>query len=442
MSTRLIKFNINNKQATLEYLNKLANNKQKTKNINTYAEVFTPPELINKMLDDLPVHIWSKSDLLWFDLASGIGNFSILIYYKLLDGLKLHIPNIKKRKKHILENMLYFSEINSKNIQIIKKLFNFNKYNLNIHADDSLLLNPKELWNINKFDIIVCNPPYHKVGHKSQGGKKASLHFEFSEKAASLLANNGFMLFIQPRNWRSITSPVLKFYDNMTFIKLYLNYGRKYFTNAEVNTDYYLLQNSHSNVPTDVHYKYNRLNYTNSMRISNPKFIPNVYNVHVKNILQKISTKGQSFKCIISSDCHKNQPHVGTKSAKFKYPLYNTSANPFTYFSSRPHIDQYKKKVIMSNSGRLEPFYDKGTYGTTQDAMYIIVNTKKQGEIIVNTLNSKLFKFIIKICKWSNYRNEVKLFNFFKYPDLKVTDTTILKYYNISFAEQEYLETI
>jgi len=251
------------------------------------------------------------------------------------------------------------------------------------------------------------------------------------------------MLFIQPRNWRSISSPLLKLYSNMTFIKLYLNYGRKYFVNAEVNTDYYLLQNIKSNVTTEVHYKYNRMNYVNNMKINNPKFIPNVYNIHIKNILKKISSANNlSVICQISSDCHKNQPHVGSKSIKFKYPLYNTSANPFTYFSSRPHVDQYKKKVIMSNSGKLEPFYDDGVYGTTQDAMYILVPSKAIGLNIVSALNTNLFKFIVKICKWSNYRNEAKLISFLKYPRIRVNNSNIYKYYDIDIPEQEYMKTM
>jgi len=434
------KINIDNKKAVHNYLHKLLD-KRKVKNINDYAEIFTPPDLINLMLNDLPSYVWEKSSYVWLDLAAGIGNFSIFVYYKLLEGLKGVIPNAKKRKRHIIENMLFFSEINDDNIKIINKLFG-DEYKPNIHSGNSLMIDTKKIWNINKFNIIICNPPYHNVGRKSIGGKNANIHFEFSKKAVDLLAAKGFMLFIQPRNWRSINSPVLSYYSNLTFIKLYLNFGRKYFTNAEVNTDYYLLQNVDSNVTTEVHYKYNRMNYVNNIRITKLKFIPNVYNLNVKTIIRKISTIGSSYKCYISSDCHKNKPYVSTKSSTYKYPLYNTSANPFTYYSSKPHIDQYKKKVIMSNSGKLEPFYDDGKYGTTQDAMYIIVNTKREGDIIVKALNTKLFKFIIKICKWSNYRNDVKLFNYFKYPTIMLNNNNINKYYNLSFSEIEYLGTI
>jgi hypothetical protein len=49
---------------------------------------------------------------------------------------------------------------------------------------------------------------------------------------------------------------------------------------------------------------------------------------------------------------------------EYIYPLYNTSGNPYGYFSSKKHIDQDKKKVILSCSGKLSPKYDDGYYGT------------------------------------------------------------------------------
>ena len=44
--------------------------------------------------------------------GSGLGNFSIVIYFKLMEGLKNKIINENERKKHILENMIYMAEYN------------------------------------------------------------------------------------------------------------------------------------------------------------------------------------------------------------------------------------------------------------------------------------------------------------------------------------------
>ena len=49
-----------------------------------------------------------------------MGGFIVNVYYRLMKGLKKEIKDEYKRKKHILENMLYMGEINKKNCYILK----------------------------------------------------------------------------------------------------------------------------------------------------------------------------------------------------------------------------------------------------------------------------------------------------------------------------------
>jgi len=146
---------------------------------------------------------------------------------------------------------------------------------------------------------------------------------------------------------------------------------------------------------------------------------------------------------------YKVRDHVKKGSDEiYKYKLYNTSGNPFDYFSVKPHKHQDLKKVILSNSGKLAPFYDDSEYGTTQDSMYILVESKKEGNVIVNTINSKLFTFLIKICQWGNFRNEASLFSYLKYVDSKqvkknkIDENYINKYFNLSLEEIYYIKEI
>ena len=94
-----------------------------------FGEVFTPMSLVNEMLDKLDEYyikensksIFEEKDFKWLDPANGMGNFPIAVYYRLMDKLKEQIPNDEERKKHILENMLYMSEFNKKNVFISKQ---------------------------------------------------------------------------------------------------------------------------------------------------------------------------------------------------------------------------------------------------------------------------------------------------------------------------------
>jgi len=111
-----------------------------------FGEVFTPLELIEEMLDKLPSHVWSDPNLKWLDPAAGIGNFPVCIYYRLMDGLSKTFPNEQERKSHILKNMLFMSELNTKNVFVLKLLFNEE----NIYCGDSLKLDANQVWDVNQ----------------------------------------------------------------------------------------------------------------------------------------------------------------------------------------------------------------------------------------------------------------------------------------------------
>lgn len=163
-----------------------------------FGEVFTPMKLVNEMLDKLPSEVWNDETLKWFDPAAGMGNFSIAVYLRLMESLKDKIPNDLKRKRHILENMIYMSELNKKNCYIIEQIFNIQKkYKLNLHCGDTLKIDIKNEWNIDIFDIVIGNPPYNK--ELTRVGAM-SLYNEFIEKFIDLCT---YMIFIVPSRWFS-----------------------------------------------------------------------------------------------------------------------------------------------------------------------------------------------------------------------------------------------
>ena len=266
-----------------------------------------------------------------------------------------------------------------------------------------------------------------------------------------MLKKNGYLLYIHPLNWRKIGSKIFSEFLNRNIHYLKLNYGGEFFENVSVKTDYYVLKNSNDiNYKSTIEYINNKENYISNVILSKTlKFIPNMFNEYINSILEKISLYGKQYECIISSDCHKTRPHVKKdKTNIYKYPLFNTSGNPYEYFSSKEHKNQQSKKIILSNSGKLSPFYDDGKLGTTQDSMYILVTSKEEADIIINTINSELFIFLIQICQWGNFRNEASLFTYFKYPDFNINndsnidDNFINKYYKLNKEEIDFVKNI
>jgi len=77
--------------------------------VKKFGEVFTPPKLVNEILDKFPKTVWKAKNKTWIDPTCGDGAFLIEIKRRLLaKGHSL---------EHILENMLYGVDIQQDNVQ-------------------------------------------------------------------------------------------------------------------------------------------------------------------------------------------------------------------------------------------------------------------------------------------------------------------------------------
>ena len=70
-------------------------------------EVFTPAKVCNEMLDSLPDEVWHNPNYKWLNPCTKNGIFEREIAIRLDKGLCEIIPDMEKRRKHILQNMIY-----------------------------------------------------------------------------------------------------------------------------------------------------------------------------------------------------------------------------------------------------------------------------------------------------------------------------------------------
>ncbi len=190
------------------------NNNLQPKNIEKrkFGEVFTPLPFIETMLTDLELYyqkqhkkyIWSDPTITFFDPANGMGNFLIVVYNKLMKGLENEIPNVLTRKKHIIEKMLYASEINEKNTMITRRIFG---KNANIYCGDSLTIDLYKTFGKTQFDVIIGNPPY-QTEQTDNSPSASPLYNKFIE----LFVNKcKIMSFVVPSRWFSCGKGLDKF---------------------------------------------------------------------------------------------------------------------------------------------------------------------------------------------------------------------------------------
>ena len=407
-----------------------------------FGEVFTPPSLIQEKFDQLTLAdpgIWSDPTKKFLDPANGIGNYPALAYQRLMEGLKGVIPDTAERKKHILENMLYMCELNPKNVEVSRTLFDpEGVYALNLYQGSFLDLNPEEEWKVEAFDVVFGNPPYQPPSNGKKGGK--SLWPIFVEKSLGLLKPDGFLVFVHPALWRKPENELhdLMFGKQFHYLSIHSKQeGDKVF-HATTRYDWYVLQNQASKTLTQV--RFDDGIQASLMITPSLPFIVN----HGGDMMEKMRQKSPFgfLRAEMSCEGHTQREYMSkTKKDKFDYPIINSSSKTrgiTVYWASKPLRNQYTQKVIFSNGEVIQPFYDSGKFGTTQGGIYIPVSSKEEGQKIVRYLKSKLVYYIIAATKWSNFETNKQIFWSIPHPkDLpeNFTDADVYTYFGLTSEE-------
>jgi type I restriction-modification system DNA methylase subunit len=219
---------INNTIDTINLETFKQNMTPKIENKTLYGEVNTPFSLIQDMLNLFPNHIFENPNLKWLDPACGCGYFMIVLFKKLMISLEKCFPDPKKRRDHILKNMLYMVEINPEHVKTLNALFN-NCNKKNIYCGNFLLMNKTDL-GLKKnecFDIIIGNPPYNSNGlkkvptnqkiNKKQDG--ITIWSAFIKHSITLLKKQGFLSMIVPSIW--MKPDKIKMYNYMLSYKIH-----------------------------------------------------------------------------------------------------------------------------------------------------------------------------------------------------------------------------
>jgi len=444
------------------------------------GEVFTPLLVVSTILSKLPDEVWSNPSLRWLDPATGIGNYPIIIYYKLMKGLSTWETDEEKRRKHILENMLYMIEINTKNVSVLSDIFCHKQYKLNIYNISFLTYNHDY-----GFDIIVGNPPYNEQGTGRTTGSRQPYWPKFIDKSLSLLNDNGYLSFIHPVGWRKTYSNTMQ--PNIgKYLLQYVNKGSLIYINMSniiipnfPEVDYYIYQNKHG-LHTTIDSTYN--NIRGSYKSVNLKdfitdslsILPSFYNKISHSIFTKLFTKHngnplfnimydghfkpdkkmmkREKKGIPYSFIHQDNTYVEIYEEKsYNYKMKRLQELKDGSYKSKMKDREdllnyfHKPKIIMSFSGSqplstLNPVYYDKVIGSSNQTMYLLVKDKIEALKYIHFFKSNLITFLIKLTQYSpppRNKNDHKILNYIQIPNLpeNPTNENIYNYYKLTKKE-------
>lgn len=314
-------------------------------------EVFTPPSVVNQMLDTLPKELWSDEKTTFLDPVSKSGVFLREITKRLVDGLEGKIPNLEERIEHILRNQVFGIGITELTSLISRRSLYCSKYANGkysiVQFDDEQgnifysdidhtwegttckycgvsremydrgndlesysfpflhLDNFKRITNM-KFDVIIGNPPYQMAdGSGGSSDSAVPIYNKFIETAINL--NPKFLTMIIPSKWMVGGRGLDKFREFMSKdvrIKTFIDFENASECFPGVHLDggvCYFLWDKNYNGKTSYTFISNdgeRFTSFRNLNDLNLKYI--VRDIRVANILDKIS-ENVRFSTIVSS---------------------------------------------------------------------------------------------------------------------------------------------
>ena len=421
------------------------------------GEVFTPLNIIEDLLSKLPKTVWKEHTWKWLDPANGMGNFPIIAFIHLDEGLKEWEPNQSKRRKHIVENMLYMIEINSKNSKIARRLFSKlapEAQKINILTCNTLKINDETLvknFGVDKFNIIMGNPPFNSGGSKIQGDEDASTiwpaFFEYSMKH---IIPKGYLIFLHPPIWRVAKKSLYQnVYKTMTtkqivYLKSYekdsAENAKSKFDGTDVRFESYILQNEDAKEETlmkDI------FNIESRIKVADIPFIPN----SGYDILKKLFTAQKKYGKLNYFDKWE-KTKIGGVVNKITN-MSNTNGIDYTVEKVR-YKDQEKIKVCTNGETSRWPvcFVDKGGKQENEQYIserYILCKSVESANKVAEFLSSKLFYFLVYVSHFQiQARTPTILYNSMpNVEDIEIdfhNDREIYKFFNITEEDIKLVE--
>jgi 16S rRNA G966 N2-methylase RsmD len=298
------------------------------------GEVFTPKELVKKIIDKIPEEVWINPESTFIDPCMGKGTFLLEIVRRLVYIYGYTEEDAKSRVYGYDIRVKYINHLTRRGLKNVR------------HKD---FLN--EVINM-EFDVVLGNPPYQlKVGPN----KTESLWNKFVKKSFEICRDGGYVSLIHPNGWRNIDG---KYKDiqqllkskNITYLSLNgVEEGQKIF-NATTPFDWYVVKNIENSQETLIKFQDNT---TKLVDLRNIQILPNGM---FEEIMSLVANENEDkVNMIHSYSAYETRQNFMSKTSSEEYPypcvysvLTNGNVN-FMYSSNNQRGHFGVPKLIFGN---------------------------------------------------------------------------------------------
>ena len=384
-----------------------------------HGEILTPfkklAEPMVQLVGKYDANFWKNPNHKVLDSSAGYGTFLILAAYKFMVGLKDWEPDEEKRFKWIVENCLYYGELQAKSaFSWLVAIDPYDEYKTNTYLGSFLSSDfdkhAKEVWGVEKWDLIIQNPPYQtqvetNKNLTSKNPKTQPLWHLFVKKSISLLKTSAYMVMVHPGGWRNLdgifkeTQLLLKA-KNIMYLKMHSFKDGLDIFGAKTNFDYYIIKNDNQNCKTKIICENG---VEENINLVDLEFIPGE---NISSIYDLIALEGEEKVTMLHSySAYEPRKDFISKEKNYinKYPcVYMVSYKnvPTFLWSSRNDRGHFNIPKVIWASGSSGVIIDyNGDYGLTPFS-YSIVDKVENLENIKKAIESE--KFIKEVMLFKN----------------------------------------
>lgn len=396
-----------------------------------HGEVLTPFNELAKpmvnLMDKYDDAFWGNPKNKVLDSSAGYGTFLILCLYKFMEGLSKYrdisgssIIEITKRGetkhydlsiederlKYVIEQQLYYGELQSKSVfSWLVAIDIYDEHDANIYwgsyLEEGFDYHMKNVWEVEKFDLIIQNPPYQM--QKPGFTKTQPIWHLFVNKSLNILTENGYMIMVHPGGWKNIDG---SFKDTQRAILsrdiYYLNIntfkdGSDLF-GAKTDFDYYFIKNSNKNILTNIIDIDNEEYFLNLKEV---EFIPScklneVYSLVAKNGEEKVNLiHSYSFYDHRKKYLSKCMDDVYNLPCIYSIKSPDKGNIPVFLYSNINKGHFGEKKVIWASGATGIIIDSKGEYGMCEFTQGIVDDVDNLENIKTALLNDYFIKYIM-----------------------------------------------